>query len=107
MSLFPDPITDLIGLVLKRALQSRLLQYGVLLLEMAIAAAIASLAACGAALMANAGTSWAIGAGMTAAAVALLATFQVSPNSKGLVISLQQLAAKTEIETGTTTITKK
>jgi len=107
MSVLPDPITDLLGLWLKRSLDSRLARYCTLVLEMGIAAAIASAVACGSALMAQASVSWAIGAGLVAMGVALLATFQASPNSKGLVISLQQLASKTEIETGTTTIARK
>jgi hypothetical protein len=51
--------------------------------------------------------AWAIGAGMTAAAIALLATFQVSPNSKGLVIALQQKVAEARIDTAVTTIERK
>ncbi len=107
MSLLPDPISDLLGLFLKRALDSKIMRYATLLVEMAIASIIAGLAACGIALMSQPSVAWAVGAGMTAAAVALLATFQASPNSKGLVISLQQEVAQQKIETPMITIERK
>lgn len=107
MSLLPDPISDLLGLWLKRSLDSRIARYCTLTLEMGIAASIAGLAACGIALMSQSSVAWAVGAGMTAAAVALLATFQASPNSKGLVISLQQQAAVEKLKTPMTTIERK
>ncbi len=77
-----------------------------LILEMAIAGQISGLAASGVALMSRQPTAWSIGAGMVAMAVALLATFQASPNSKGLVISIQQQAADQKIDTPTTTIAR-
>lgn len=104
MSLLPDPITDVIGLFFQRALNTKLMQYGTLLLELAIAGLIAGLAACGISLMTQNSVAWAVGAGMAAAAVALLGTFQASPNSKGLVISLQQKVAAEKIDTPMTTI---
>ena len=103
----PDPITGLVGLFLKRAMESKIGRRAELLLEMAIAGQIAFLAACGIALLSRASVSWAIGCGMTACAVALLATFQASPNSKGLVISLPQQVAEQKLETPTTTIERK
>lgn len=103
----PDPITGLVGLFLKRALDSRLMQYAVLLLEMGIAAAIAGCVATGAALMAQSSLAWAAGAGLVAIGIALLATFQASPNSKGLVISMQQQAAEKEIDSSISTFERK
>jgi hypothetical protein len=107
MSLFPDPITDLIGLFLKRAIDSRISKRAELLLEMSIAGGIAFLAACGIALLAQHAVAWAVGCGMAAAAVALFATFQASPNAKGLVISLPQQVAEKKLDTPMTTIERK
>lgn len=107
MSFLPDPITDVIGLFLKRALDSKIMQYVTLLLEMAIASVIAFLAACGLSLMAHSAVAWSIGAGMTAAALALFGTFQASPHSKGLVISVQSQVAQQKLETPMTTIERK
>jgi hypothetical protein len=107
VSFLPDPITDVIGLFFKRALDSKLMQYATLVLELAIAATITGLGACGIALMTQKSVAWAIGAGMTAAALAILATFQASPQSKGLVISLQQNIAAERIDTPMTTIERK
>lgn len=104
MGIIDDPISGLVGVFLKRALDSKILQYAVLAFELLIASAIGGLAACGIALMTQPSVSWAIGAGMVAAAVALLATFQASPNSKGLVISIQQRVAAEKMDTPTTTI---
>lgn len=103
----PDPITGIIGLLLKRAMESKVGRRVELLLEMGIAGSIAALAACGLALLSQKPVSWAIGCGMVACAVALFATFQTSPNSKGLVISLPQQVAEQKLETPTTTIERK
>ena len=107
MSFLPDPITDVIGLFFKKALDSKILQYATLLLEMAIASTIAFLAACGFSLMSHAQVAWSIGAGMAAAALALFATFQASPSSKGLVISVQSQLAQQKLDTPMTTIERK
>lgn len=108
MSVLPDPITDVIGLFFKRALDSKIMQFSTLLLEMAIASSIAFLAACGFSLMAKQPAAWSIGAGMAAAALALFATFQASPHSKGLVISVQsQVVAQQKLDTPMTTIERK
>jgi hypothetical protein len=107
VSFFSDPISGLFGVFFKRAMDSKIFQYAVLVLELAIAGMIAGLAACGIALMTQKSVAWAIGAGMAASAVALVATFQASPNSKGLVISLQQKVAAERLDTPMTTIERK
>lgn len=107
MSILPDPITDVIGLSFEHKLIQKVQQRLELLLEMAIVSAIAGLAACGASLLAKQPVAWSIGAGMAAAAVALLATFQASANSKGLVISIQQQVASEKLDTPMTTIERK
>lgn len=103
----PDPVTGLVGLFLKRALDSKIMQYAILAFEMGIAATIAFLLACGLPLMAKQPVAWSIGAGMVAAALAMFATFQASPHSKGLVISVQSQVAAEKLETPMTTITRK
>jgi hypothetical protein len=103
----PDPISDLLGVFFKRALDSKIAKRAELLLEMGIASAIAGLGATGAALMANMPTAWSIGAGMTASAVALLATFSASSNSKGLLISLQDQVPEKKLDSNITTIERK
>lgn len=90
MGFVDDPISGIIGVFFKRALDSKVMQYAKLVLEMSIAATVAFFAACGMALMTQPSVSWAIGAGMVATAVALIATFQTSPNSKGLVIAVNK-----------------
>ena len=107
MSLLPDPITDVIGLFLKHAAESRLARRLELLLEMAIASVIAGPGAMGAALMGNMGWQFSIGAGLVALAIAVLCTFQASGNSKGLCISLQNQIPATKLDTNITTIERK
>lgn len=88
-------------------MDSKIFQYAVLLLEMFVAWIIAAPLACGVALMAKQPVAWSIGAGLVMGGVALLATFQASPNSKGLIISLPQQAAEQKLDTPTTTIERK
>jgi hypothetical protein len=107
VSLLPDPITDVIGLFMKHAAESRLARRLELLLEMGIAAAIAGAGAAGASLMGKMGWQFSIGAGLVAVAIALLATFQASQNSKGLVISLQDDIPSRKIDSNITTIERK
>lgn len=106
MGLIDDPISGIIGLFMKRALEAKIGQRITLLLEMSIASSIAALGACGLALLAHQAVAWSIGAGMVAAAIALLATFQASPNSKGLIISLPQATSEEKLDTPMTTISK-
>lgn len=90
MGLIDDPISGVLGVFMKKAMDSKIMQYAVLCLEMQIASTIAGLAACGGALMLKQPVSWSMGCGMVAAALAMLATFGKSPRSKGLVISLPE-----------------
>lgn len=107
MSILSDPISGVLTAFFNRALESKIGQRVELLLEMGIASSIAFMAACGVALLTKQSVAWSVGCGMVAAAVALLATFQASPNSKGLVISLPQQAASKELDTPITTIERK
>ena len=107
MSLLPDPITDVVGLFFKRAAESRLARRIELLLEMGIAAAVAGPGACGASLMGTMGWQFSIGAGLVAVSISLLATFQASQNSKGLVISLQDEIPDRKLDSNITTIERK
>lgn len=107
MSLFPDPVSDLIGVFFKRALDSKIMQYVTLVLEMGIAASIAMLAAAGVPLALGKPGLVSLGIGMIAAAVALLATFQASKNSRGLIISLPSAAAEEKLNSNITTIERK
>lgn len=103
---FPDPVSDVLGLFLKKAMDSKIFQYTVLVLEMGIASTIAGLTACGASLLAKQPVAWSIGAGMAGAAIALLATFTASPSSKGLMIRLPEQTSANELDTSMTTITR-
>ena len=58
MSVLPDPLTDVIGLFLKRAMDAKIFRYAVLVLEMAIAGAIAGFAASGIALISGQDVAW-------------------------------------------------
>ncbi len=107
MSVLPDPLTDVIGLFLKRAMDAKIFRYAVLVLEMAIAGAIAGFAASGIALISGQDVAWSVGAGMTATAVAWLATFAHSPNAKGLIISLPQAAEQQEQQQNVVTVERK
>jgi hypothetical protein len=107
MGLVDDPISGLLGVFFKRALDSKIMQYGVLVLELVIAGTITFLATTGGALMAQSSVAWAIGAGMVATAIVMLATFQSSPNSKGLTISIQQKVVEEKLDTPTSTISRK
>lgn len=107
MGIIDDPISGVIGLFFKRALESKIGRRAELILEMAIASLIAGCGACGASLLAGEPVAWSIGAGLVAVAVAVLATFQASPNSKGLVISIQQQVSSAKIEEPMTTIERK
>jgi hypothetical protein len=107
MSLLPDPVTDVVGLFLKHAAESRLARRLELLLEMGIAASVAGAGASGASLMGNLGWQFSIGAGLVAIAIAVLATFQASQNSKGLVISLQDDVPTRKLDANITTIERK
>jgi len=103
----PDPLSDVLGVFFKRALDSKIAKRAELVLEMAIASSIAGLGATGAALVSNMPVPWSIGAGMVASAIALLATFQASANSKGLVISLQDEVPDKKLDSNITTIERK
>lgn len=107
MSFLPDPITDVIGLFFKKALDSKIMQFATLLLEMAIAGSIGYLVARGVAIMAGQPALIADGTADLAAGICLFATFQASPNSKGLTISVQSRVAAEKLDTPTTTITRK
>jgi hypothetical protein len=103
----PDPITGVIGLFFKRAIESKIWQRLELLLELGLASSISFLLACGLSLMTKQPAAWAIGSGMVAAALALFATFQASSNSRGLVISVQSQVAQQKLDTPMTTIQRK
>ena len=103
----PDPVSDLLGVFFKRALNSKIMQYATLVLEMAIASTIAGLVACGVPLVAGKAPAFAIGCGMVAAGVAIFCTFQASKNSKGLIISLPDDAAAEKLDTHVVTIERK
>lgn len=103
----PDPVSDLLGVFFKRALDSKIAKRAELLLEMGIASAVAGPGAAGASLMANMGWAFSIGAGLVATAIAILATFQASPNSKGLVISLQGDIPDKKLDSNIATIERK
>lgn len=90
MGLVDDPISGIIGVFFKRALDSKIMQRATLLLEMAIAGTIAYFLAEGSQLMLGKDWVWAHGCGLVAAGICMLGTFQASPNSKGLTISLQK-----------------
>jgi len=107
MGLIDDPISGVVGLFFKRAINSKIAQRATLLLEMVIAGTIAYLAASGIAILSGQSELWATGVGRIAEAIALLATFQVSPNSKGLIISLPSQAAEKELTTPISTIERK
>lgn len=106
MGLIDDPISGIVGLFFKRALDSKIGRRAELLLEMAIAGAISFLLACGLGLM-TLPVAEAIGSGMLAAGIVLLATFQASPNSKGLTIAVRAADAGQENSQPTTTIERK
>ncbi len=107
MGLIDDPISGLVGAFLKRAMDAKIWRRAELFIELSIATSISFLAVTGAALLAGQPVALALGAGMLAAAVAQLATFQASKNSAGLTISVQKLAVENEIQTPTTTIERK
>lgn len=107
MGIIDDPISGVLSAFFTRALESKIWNRLELMLELLIAAVISGLAATGTALLAQQPIAWSIGAGLLASAVALFATFQASPNSKGLVISVQQKVAAEKLNDPTTTVERK
>jgi hypothetical protein len=106
MGLIDDPISGLIGVFFKRALDSKIAQRATLLLEMGISTTLTGAFATGGALLAHQAIAWSIGLGLVGAAVAGLATFQASPNSKGLTIAVRHGLASEKMETPITTINR-
>ena len=107
MGLVDDPISGVLSAFFQHAAESKVLKYAILVLEMGIAASIAFLSIAGGSLMANQAIAWSMGAGMVAAAIAMLATFGASPNAKGLVIAVQKDITQQESNTPITTIKEK
>jgi len=95
----PDPITDLVGLFLKRAMESKIGRRAELVLELSIAGTLAYFIADGSQLMLAKDPLWAHGCGLVGAGISMLATFYASPNSKGLTLSLQKQMVEEEKST--------
>ena len=104
MSLLPDPVADIVEIFFKRAAQTKFVQYATLILELSIAGTISFLGGCGLSLVCGRSVPLSIGSGMLFSALALLATFGKSANSKGLIISIPDDIQKKagEIPTDTT-----
>lgn len=107
MGLVDDPLSGLVGVFFKRALDSKLLTYFRLAFELTLAASISFLVTCGAGLGAGMPAARAIGAGMFLAGISMFATFQVSDNAKGLKIAVTQKAADGKLDNPITTIERK
>lgn len=90
MGLVDDPISGVLGVFFKRALDSKIAQRATLVLEMTIAGVLAYCLADGSQLMLGKDWVWAHGCGLVAAGVSMLGTFYASPNAKGLTLSLQK-----------------
>jgi hypothetical protein len=106
MGIVDDPISGLVGVFIKKAMDTKIWRRVELGIEMLIATSISFLAVTGLALLSSQPVPLAIGAGMAAAAVAQLATFQTSKNSTGLTISIQKAAVEQEVAEPTTTIAR-
>lgn len=104
MGLIDDPISGVLGVFFKRALNSKIAQYCTLAFEMFIATSITFAFATGGALLAHNPVAWSIGLGMSFAGVAGLATFQASPHSAGLTIALRKSIVSEKMDTPTVTI---
>lgn len=90
MGLVDDPISGILGVFFKRALDSKIAQRATLILEMSIAGTIVYFLVDGAQIVLGNSALYSHGCGLVAAGVCMLGTFQASPNSRGLTISLQK-----------------
>jgi hypothetical protein len=99
MGIIDDPISGVLGAFFKRALDSKIMQRATLVLEMGIAGTLAYFLADGSQLMLGKPELFARGCGLVAAGLCMLGTFQASPNSKGLTISLQKDFTQEENQT--------
>jgi len=107
MGLVDDPISGVMGVLFKRALDSKIWMRLQLLLELGIASTISFFGATGSMLLARQPAAMAIGAGMVMMTVAMLGTFAASPNSKGLTIVVTAKSETEKLDTPTTTIERK
>ena len=107
MGLIDDPISGILGVFFKRALDSKFAQYATLLLEMFIATSITFAFASGGAMLAHQTAAWSIGLGLSGAAVAGLATFQASPHSAGLTIAIRKSVVSEKMDTPIVAIERK
>ena len=99
MGIVDDPISGVLGVFFKRALDSKLMQRFTLVLEMTIAGVLSYFLATGSQLMLGKDQVWAHGCGLVAAGLSMLGTFSASPNSKGLTLSLQKELVEQEKST--------
>lgn len=107
MGIIDDPISGTIGTLLTHGLEKTLLKRASLAFELGLAATISFLVVAGGALLATAPPLQAVGAGMASAGIAMFATFQASPNAKGLTISVDQKTANEKLNNPTTTVERK
>ncbi len=90
MSIFSDPISGTLGVILGHILQSRIWRMMRLGYAMGLAATIAFLIVGGGTLAAGVHVPIAIGSGMVSAGIAMIATYAKSPDAKDLPIALPQ-----------------
>jgi hypothetical protein len=106
MGLIDDPVSGVLGVFFKKALDSKIAQRLTLLLEMGIATSITFAFVFGGGLIARQSIAWSLGLGLVSSALAALTTFQASPNSKGLTISIRKSIASESLDTPHVTITR-
>lgn len=90
MGLVDDPISGILGVFFKRALDSKIAQRATLVLEMTIAGTISYFLADGAQILLGQPALYSHGWGLVASGISMLGTFTASANSKGLTLSLQK-----------------
>ena len=90
MGIVDDPISGILGVFFKRALDSKVMQRATLVLEMVIAGVLAYFFADGSQLVLGKPEAYSHGWGLLAAGISMLGTYSASPNSKGLTLSLQK-----------------
>lgn len=102
MGLIDDPISGIIGKFLQHAIESRIWKRLELCLEIFLAGVFSFDFGCGTMLVSHQQVAFSIGCGMCSSAVAMILTFYLSPNAKGLTLALPEDVADAAENTNTT-----
>lgn len=104
MSILSDPISGTIGTILTHGLEKDLMRYFRLTYALILSGAICFLVVAGGTLTTTRNPLIAIGSGMVVAGLAMLRTFQVSPDAKNINLAITKEVAQATLDHETVTI---